>query len=92
MRVGDYELEDGPKPRGYTTRGKVEQQRTAAPVFTGLVRKWEKRPVQQGHLTVIKWERVQETATEAAARNNASADSSSAGGDPSRKRMRSSVG
>jgi hypothetical protein len=60
--IGDYIVgdDDGPKQRGYTTRGKVEQQRTAAPVFTGRVRRWEKRWAMQGHLRVLKWERTAE--------------------------------
>ena len=53
----DYEDLGFPK-RGYTTRGKLEQQRTAAPIFTGRVRRWEKKWVKQGHLTVMKWEHV----------------------------------
>ena len=58
--VGDYEVDvDAPK-RGYTTRAKEEQRRTAAPAFTGRVRRWEKRWTQHGHLTVLKWERVDE--------------------------------
>ena len=43
--------------RGYTTRGKVEQARTAAPVFTGRVRRWTKQVGQVGHLQLLKWER-----------------------------------
>ena len=63
--VGDYIVgEDDALPplkggkRGYTTRGKVEQERSAAPAFTGKVRKWEQRWVKQGHLTVFKYVRV----------------------------------
>ena len=66
MRLVDdpaaYEL-DVPK-RGYTTRAKEEQRRTAAPAFTGRVRRWEKRWSRQGHLTVMRWERVDSEATD----------------------------
>ena len=65
--VGDYELEDGPKKRGYTTRGKVEQERTAAPKLIRRVRHWEKRWVKHGKMTVMRWQRREEAATESAA-------------------------
>ena len=63
--VGDYEvpdhlLEDNQlQKRGYTTRAKEEARRTAVK-FTGLVRRWEKRWVMQGHLRVLRWVRVQD--------------------------------
>lgn len=53
----DYEDALRPK-RGYTTRGQVEAAAKAAPIFTGLVRRWEKKWVKQGHMTVLKWERI----------------------------------
>ena len=46
--------------RSYTTRAKEEARRTAQPGFTGRVRSWEKRWVQQGHLTVLTWVRKTE--------------------------------
>ena len=55
--VGDYyipavgEEESRPKQRGYTTRAKEEARRTEVK-FTGLVRRWEKRWVNVGHLKV----------------------------------------
>ena len=76
---------DGALPkRGYTTRGKLEQQRTAAPVFTGLVRRWERRWVKQGHLTVLKWDR----AREATADGGSAAVDGAGGMESTRKRPR----
>lgn len=60
--AGDYELEDGPKKRGYTTRGKVEQERAAAPKLIRRVRHWEKRWVKRGKLNVMRWERIEDAA------------------------------
>ena len=62
--AGDFEAfeADGPKKRGYTTRGKVEQERAAAPKLIGKVRSWQKRYVKQGKLTVMRWQRTDEAA------------------------------
>jgi hypothetical protein len=61
---GEYEADpEGPK-RGYTTRAKEEQRRTAAPAFTGLVRRWVKRWAHSGHLIVLRWERAHPMAQE----------------------------
>ena len=77
--VGDYyiptgEEEQRPKQRGYTTRAK-EEARKAEVKFTGLVRRWEKRWVNMGHLRVLRWERVGQ------------ADSADAGAEPNRSRV-----
>ena len=84
----DYEESIFPK-RGYTTRGKIEQQRNAQPVFTGLVRRWEKMWVTRGHMTVLKWERVQ-TDGEANGRGLEKTEVVAAA-EPSRKRPRASA-
>ena len=57
--VGDWAIDAEVTTRGYTTRAKEEQRRTAAPVFTGRVRKWEKRWSLVGHMAVLRWERVE---------------------------------
>ena len=61
--VGDYEIADDvpASKRGYTTRGKEEARRKEVK-FTGLVRRWEKRWVQHGHMRVFRWERVHDGA------------------------------
>ena len=86
MRLVDdpaaYET-DVPK-RGYTTRAKEEQRRTAAPAFTGRVRRWEKRWSCHGHLTVMRWERVDTETTEARGPMMEAATAE----EPSRKRSR----
>ena len=68
--VGDHEVDPEAPKRGYTTRAKEEQRRTAAPAFTGRVRRWERRWTRNGHLKVLRWERVEAgDGTEAQARN-----------------------
>ena len=56
--VGDFAIDAEVTTRGYTTRAKEEQRRTAAPVFTGRVRRWERRWGQVGHMALLRWERV----------------------------------
>jgi hypothetical protein len=81
--VGGYEVDiDAPK-RGYTTRAKEEQRRTAAPAFTGRVRRWEKRWTQHGQMTVLRWERVDDADT-----GDASMSGATPAEEPSRKRAR----
>ena len=85
--VGDYyipavgEEESRPKQRGYTTRAKEEARRTEVK-FTGLVRRWEKRWVNVGHLKVLRWER------EDGGGDDAARASPELAGDGSRKRQR----
>eukprot|EP00966_Prymnesium_polylepis_P160846 3717072-Prymnesium_polylepis.1 len=55
--VGDWAIEGEVSTRGYTTRAKEEQRRTAAPVFSGRVRRWEKRWSFVGHMALFRWER-----------------------------------
>eukprot|EP00325_Prymnesiales_sp_UTEX-LB-985_P000370 CAMPEP_0174705450 /NCGR_PEP_ID=MMETSP1094-20130205/8671_1 /TAXON_ID=156173 /ORGANISM="Chrysochromulina brevifilum, Strain UTEX LB 985" /LENGTH=98 /DNA_ID=CAMNT_0015903615 /DNA_START=21 /DNA_END=317 /DNA_ORIENTATION=+ len=93
--VGDYEVDvDAPK-RGYTTRAKEEQRRTAAPAFTGRVRRWEKRWTQNGHLTVLRWERVDEGDLSNGGGPSTEVGLATAGAmpaeEPSRKRARSQL-
>ena len=64
--AGDFGIEAEVTTRGYTTRAKEEQRRTAAPVFTGRVRKWEKRWSYVGHMSLMRWERVEAEAGSAA--------------------------
>ncbi|KAL1530012.1 hypothetical protein AB1Y20_000937 [Prymnesium parvum] len=61
--VGDWLIEAEVATRGYTTRAKEEQRRTAAPAFTGRVRKWQKRQSHVGHMKLVRWERVEEAAS-----------------------------
>jgi hypothetical protein len=86
--IGPEDYEDSMFPkRGYTTRGKLEQQRNSQPVFTGLVRRWEKKWVTQGHMTVLKWERVK---ADGAANGRGVEASEAPVAEPSRKRPRAS--
>ena len=89
--VGDYyipaagEEEARPKQRGYTTRAKEEARRTEVK-FTGLVRRWERRWTQVGHLRVLRWEREDGASGEPADRPSHAAPA--AAEDQSRKRQR----
>ena len=57
-RAGRMINEDDYLPkRGYTTRGKIEAAKTAAPAFTRPVRNWKKQWAPAGHLSVFKWTR-----------------------------------
>ena len=82
ITADDYE--DLPAKRGYTTRHK-EQQQQLRPTFTGRVRRWERRWTLQGHLTVLRWERVEGEAAEA---SNPIASANTPLEDPPRKRAR----
>lgn len=57
--VGDFAIDAESGTRGYTTRAREEQRRTAAPVFSGRVRRWEKRWVSVGHMVLLRWERAE---------------------------------
>ena len=79
--VGDFAVDDYPT-RGYTTRAKEEQRRTAAPVFTGRVRRWEKRWVDHGHLPAFCWVHAEVTEAGDSVRDASAQPAPSAEGDP----------
>ena len=91
--IGLEDFEDAPAKRGYTTRHKTQEQQLR-PAFQGRVRHWVKRWTTVGHLTVLRWERVDgESAAEtggAVATTSATAASSSMPPleDQPRKRVR----
>lgn len=80
--VGDWVIDAEIATRGYTTRAKEEQRRTAAPAFTGRVRKWEKRWGLTDHMTLLRWERREEEAVEAAPSENLTSNHEPPKADP----------